>query len=69
MVGAVHGVMTLPYAQDATFAMAQAIRRDETAEVAKRVQAAREMEAAWDRAKILMEDLAVMRRRAASVWN
>jgi hypothetical protein len=65
----VSGVMTLPCARHASFAIAQAVRRDENAELAQRVQAAREMDAAFGRAKILIEDLAIMRRRAASVWN
>ena len=60
---ALPGVMTLPHAQSATLATALAVRRDESAEIAQRVAAAREMDAAYARAKVLMDNLSAVRRR------
>lgn len=48
---------------------AEAIRRDETAELAARVRAGREMEAAWEHAKELFDNLAAARRRARAILN
>jgi len=66
---AVHGVMTLPHAVAAVIATAEAVRRDEAAEVAQRVRAAREMDEAYEHARMLLGGLAAARRRAAAVFN
>ncbi len=66
---AVHGVMTLPHAVAAVIATAEAVRRDEAAGLQERVRAAREMEAAYERARMLLGGLAAARRRAAAVFN
>jgi hypothetical protein len=67
--GTVHGVWTLPHAVAAVMASATAVRRDEGAELAERVRAGQEMEAAYEYARLLLEDLAAVRRRARAVLN
>jgi hypothetical protein len=64
-----HGVWTLPHAVAAAMASAQAVRRDESAKLAQRVQAGRDLEAAWEHARVLFEDLAAVRRRARAILN
>lgn len=56
---AVHAQMALP----------QAVIRYPQLELAERVRHADEQDAAYERARILIEDLAAMRRRRAAIWN
>lgn len=69
MPTAVHGVMTLPHAVAASIATAEAVRRDETAELAQRVRAAQQMEEAYAYAKELLDGLAATRLLARAVLN
>jgi hypothetical protein len=66
---AAHGVMALPFAVSATIATAEAVRRDPDAELAQRVQAAQQMENAYEYARQLLDDLAAVRRRSRAILN
>lgn len=65
----VTGAMTLPRAQAGTMTVSVAVVADEPDGFAARVAHAEEMDAAWQTARALMDDLAGARRRRLAMLN
>ena len=61
--------MAAPRAHHGAMAVPRAVARDEPGELAQRAAHAAYMDACWQHAKTLLDDLAAARRRAQAVLN